>query len=77
MNKAAGFADSRMDSNQKAVSTLLTKPEAARELRVCVRSLENFLKARRLSYVRLGRAIRIERAEIQRFKQALTVKSIH
>jgi excisionase family DNA binding protein len=57
-------------------SELVTKPEAARELRVCVRSVENFLKARRLSYVKMGRSVRIERSEIQRFKESLTVKSI-
>jgi excisionase family DNA binding protein len=60
----------------KPESELVTKPEAARELRVCVRSVENFLKARRLSYVKMGRSVRIERSEIQRFKESLTVKSI-
>lgn len=55
---------------------LLTKLEASRELRVCVRTIENFMKARSLAHIRLGRAVRIERAEIERFKAALTVHAV-
>lgn len=57
-------------------SSLLTKADAARELRVCVRTLENWLKARRLSFIKAGRCVRIERIELERFKQSLTIQAI-
>jgi excisionase family DNA binding protein len=55
---------------------LLTKQEAARELRVCVRSLENMMQARRFAFIRLGRCVRIERAELDRLKQSFTVEAV-
>ena len=55
---------------------LLTKSEAARALKVCVRTIENLMAARRLSFIRIGRAVRIERSAIQRLKESLTVESI-
>ena len=57
-------------------STLLTKREAARELRLCVRSLENLMRTRSLSYIKLNRAVRIERSEIERLKNSLTIQAI-
>ncbi len=65
-----------MQPKAEAPSFLLTKADAARELRVCVRTLENWLKARRLSFIKAGRCVRIERNELERFKQSLTVQAI-
>jgi len=55
---------------------LLTKQEAARELRVCIRSLENMMKARRLAYIRLGRSVRFKRSELERLKHSFTVEAV-
>lgn len=55
---------------------LLTKSEAARALKVCVRTIENLMAARRLSYISIGRAIRLERNALERFKESQTVHSI-
>jgi excisionase family DNA binding protein len=55
---------------------LLDKAQAARQLRICVRTLESFIKARRLAVIRLGRAVRIEPSEIERLKKSLTVDAI-
>ena len=60
-----------------SANNTLTKPEAARELRICVRSLESLLKARALSCLKIGKSVRIERSEIERFKAAHTVKAVH
>ncbi|MCE9518153.1 MAG: helix-turn-helix domain-containing protein [Verrucomicrobia bacterium] len=59
-----------------ATQSLLTKPEAARQLRVCVRTLENLMRERRLSYIKIGRARRFEPSEIQRFKRSFTVEAV-
>lgn len=56
-------------------SDLLTKHEVARSLKLCVRSVDNLMTARRLAYIRIGRAVRFERSEIERFKKTLTVQA--
>ncbi len=57
-------------------SDLLTKQEVAHKLKICVRSVENLMAARRLSFIRIGRAVRFERSEIDRFKASLTVQAV-
>ena len=46
---------------------LLTKPDAAKVLSVSIRTLEKLIKERRLKPVRFGTAVRIPRAELERF----------
>lgn len=65
-----------MKATTAAPDQLLTKPEAAKQLRVCVRTIENLMRARRLAFVKLGRAVRIERAELERLKASFTVQAI-
>lgn len=65
-----------MTDSTPTTPALLTKREAAQALSVCVRTVENLLAARRLSFIRIGRAVRIERAAIQRLKESLTVESL-
>jgi excisionase family DNA binding protein len=48
-------------------SLLLTLDEAARELRCARRSVERYVAANTLAVVRLGRCVRIERAELVAF----------
>ena len=48
-------------------AVLLTKREAAAELRMCEKSIENLVKRRELQVVQIGRAVRFEREEIRRF----------
>ena len=55
---------------------LLTKQGVARLLTVCPRTVENLMAARRLAYIRIGRAVRFERSEIERFKASLTVQAV-
>jgi excisionase family DNA binding protein len=54
---------------------LLTKQEVARSLNICVRSVENLMAARRLAHIRIGRAVRFEGSELERFKASLTVQA--
>lgn len=81
MNRAAGGgklgpANEPTPLNMHAHSSdLLTKHEVARSLKLCVRSVDNLMNARRLSYIRIGRAVRFEQAEIERFKKTLTVQA--
>jgi excisionase family DNA binding protein len=56
-------------------SDLHTKREAARLLRLSLRSIDNLLKARALEFIRMGRAVRISSDAIERFKAAHTVKA--
>ena len=60
-----------MTTNQ----TLHTKREAARLLRLSLRSIDNLLKARALEFIRIGRAVRISSDAIERFKESRTVKA--
>lgn len=50
---------------------LLTVFEAAKRLRVCVRTIRNYTGKGLLKVRRLGRAVRIEEAEIARFVASL------
>ena len=52
---------------------LLTRLEAAGILKMSLRSVENFINARALSCVRLGKSVRIPSAELQRFIEARTI----
>lgn len=55
--------------------TLLTKTQAAKSLSVCVRTIENFMRDRRLSFIKLGKSVRIDPTEIERLKQTFTVQA--
>jgi excisionase family DNA binding protein len=46
---------------------LLTLDEAARELRCARRSVERHVASHRLRVVHLGRSVRVERRELERF----------
>lgn len=57
-------------------SELLTKAESARELRVCIRTIENLIAARAIAVVRIGRSVRIECAELERFIASRRVEAV-
>ena len=50
-----------------ADTLLLTLDEAARELRCARRSVERHVASHRLHVVHLGRSVRVERRELERF----------
>ena len=50
-----------------ADTLLLTLDEAARELRCARRSIERQIARRRLTVVHVGRSVRVERRELERF----------
>lgn len=50
-----------------ADTLLLTLDEAARELRCARRSIERQVANHRLAVVHLGRSVRVERRELERF----------
>ena len=50
-----------------ADTLLLTLDEAAHELRCARRSLERQIASRRLAVVHVGRSVRVERRELERF----------
>ena len=50
-----------------ADTLLLTLDEAARELRCARRTLERQIAAHRLRVVHVGRSVRVERRELERF----------
>ncbi len=50
-----------------ADTMLLTLDEVARQLRCARRSVERHVASRRLRVVHLGRSVRIERLELERF----------
>ncbi len=64
-----------MKQTTETKENLFTKQEAANHLTVCVRTIENLMAARQLAYIRIGRAVRIERSEIERFKKTFTVQA--
>lgn len=55
--------------------TLHTKKEAAKLLRLSLRSIDNLLSARAIECIRIGRAVRFAPEAIERFKQSRTVKA--
>lgn len=52
---------------------LLTRLEAAKILSMSLRSLENFINARAISVVRLGKSVRVSREELRRFIESRTI----
>lgn len=57
-----------MHANSPAVSAaLLTTNEAADVLRCCTKTITNLIARGQLKAVRLGKAVRVERAELERF----------
>lgn len=55
---------------------LLTKKEVARDLRISVRTLENLMNARMISFIKIGSAIRFESSELDRLKKRHTVEVV-
>ncbi len=60
-------ADARTPATTAADTLLLTLDEAARELRCARRSLERQIARHRLEVVHVGRCVRVERRELERF----------
>lgn len=46
---------------------ILKKQEVAAELRISLRSVSNMMAAKKLSYIKLGKAVRFERREIDAY----------
>ena len=59
-----------------AISPLCDINEAAAYLKVRPGTLRNWLSAKRLGYVKVGRLTRIPRAELDRFLSAHTVHAV-
>ncbi len=60
-------ADARTPATTAADTLLLTLDEAARELRCPRRSVERQVARHRLAVVHVGRSVRVERRELERF----------
>ena len=60
-----------------AHTLLLTLDEAARKLRCARRTLERQIAARRLRVVHVGRSVRVERRELERFITWLRDPHVH
>lgn len=52
---------------------LLTKKEVARELKVSVRCLENWMRDRQIAYIKCGAAVRFSVAALEEFQRTHTV----
>jgi len=59
-----------------AMPNLFTVPEAAAELSLSPGTLRAWISRRRIEFVRLGRSVRVPRAEIQRLLEAGRVPAI-
>ena len=55
--------------------SLLKKPQVAKELSVSERTVDNLMQAKALAFVRIGRAIRFERAALEAFKNSYRVNA--
>ena len=64
-----------MKQRPEIQDSLITKNGAANNLTVCVRTIENLMQARQLAYIRIGRAVRSKRTELERFKKTFTVQA--
>lgn len=54
---------------------LLTKKEAAFRLAICIRHLQNLLKARAIEYIKVGKSVRISPDALKRYRDAHTIKA--
>ncbi|HWB02802.1 MAG TPA: helix-turn-helix domain-containing protein [Verrucomicrobiales bacterium] len=52
-----------------------TKKDLAKELRVSIRSIENWMRTRQIDFLRLGKTIRFEVAAVEKFKKSRTVQA--
>ena len=53
--------------------SLLKKPQVAKELSVCERTVDNLMRAKALAFVRIGRSIRFERSALDAYKNSYRV----
>ncbi|MGB4836692.1 MAG: helix-turn-helix domain-containing protein [Nostocoides sp.] len=65
------LTDTSTPTATAADTLLLTLDEAARQLRCARRSVERHVAHRLLHVVHLGRSVRVERSELERFVAAL------
>lgn len=61
------LTDTSTVTTTAADTLLLTLDEAARQLRCARRSIERHIAQRLLHVVHLGRSVRVERSELERF----------
>ncbi len=57
------------------ITGLWTKKDVERDLRMCPRSIDNLMKSRRLAFIRIGRSVRFDPADVKAFKKAYRVES--
>ena len=55
---------------------LKTKKETARELSVCLRTIDNLIAARAIEVIRINGAVRISPEAVERFKKSHTVNAV-
>lgn len=53
---------------------MLTKKEAARQLKVSVRCLENWMRDKRIAYVKCGAAVRFTTEALLDFQRSFTIQ---
>jgi excisionase family DNA binding protein len=55
--------------------SLLKKPQVAKDLNVCQRTVDNLMRAKALAFVRIGRAIRFEPSAVEAYKNSYRVNA--
>ena len=55
--------------------SLLKKPQVAKELNICQRTVDNLMRAKALAFVRIGRAVRFEPSAVQAYKNSYRVNA--
>ena len=74
---ATKFQPTKRDDAPALPERLRTKPEAARYVRLSVRSIENAMREKRLAFVRFGtRAVRFRITDLDAFIARYRVRSV-
>lgn len=63
-----------MDMNDNP-QALLTKKEVADQLNVCVRTVENLMRTKRLTYIKMPKTVRIKQSSVTELIENFTCKA--
>jgi excisionase family DNA binding protein len=73
---SAGLSSLRVKAFDRFLPQPITKPELAQFLRVSERTVDNYVASRRIPYIKIGRSIRFQLADVQKALKKFTVREI-
>ena len=62
--------------NPNALGFYITKPQLAERLQVSLRSIDNYLKKKKIPVIRLGKSVRFRFSDVEKALERYTVREV-